>query len=241
MKYFALESSLDEKIMGKIPQVKFFQHHCNIGEELSFIDSFRFEKIKIEPILSNAVLYKNAKQTDMINTMGDVGSVFGYLVSDDFKKLLDKFNCYGIQYFQTYIIQNEKKFYNYWQTNLYDFPFQYIDFHRTKFVLKIEINGQSNTEILSFKNCEEFNLYRSQIRYPKYIYIKNISFNEQMNLDFFTLRYTEGGHKGIVSEKLKNEIEKSKITGVEFRPIEMDLNEWQSRDGLRDQIYGRSY
>lgn len=52
MKYFAIQSCLNEKIIGKYPQVKEFIHHCNVEEESNFIDKFIFEKIKTQPILS---------------------------------------------------------------------------------------------------------------------------------------------------------------------------------------------
>ena len=107
MKYFAIESSLNEKLMGKIPQVKEFKHNCNIDEESNFIDNFIFEKIEIQPILSNVVLYSNAKQTDLIDTLGDVGFNFGYLISDKFKQILEQYNCYGFQFFKTSIIHTK--------------------------------------------------------------------------------------------------------------------------------------
>lgn len=107
MKYFAIESSLNEKIMGKIPQVKEFIHNYDANEESKLIDKFIFEKIEIQPILSNAVLYSNAKQTDFIDTYGNVGFLSGYLISNKFKQLLEQFNCYGFQFFETYIVQKK--------------------------------------------------------------------------------------------------------------------------------------
>jgi hypothetical protein len=59
-----------------------------------------------------------------------------------------------------------------------------------------------------------------------------------MNLDFFVLRYTEGALRGIVSERLKNELEKNEISGIEFRPIEIDYQEWL-QGGYREKIYGK--
>lgn len=242
MKYFTIESSLDESIMGKIPQVKKFVHHCNVGEEPSFIDNFVFEKIEIQPVLSNVVLHKNAKQTDIINTYGHVGFSFGYLISNRFKDLLEKFNCYGFQYFKTYIILNDKKFDNYWQTNKYDFPYQYIDFQKTTFLFKDrDVNKNVISKVMNFKNVDEFISFANQVHYPKWIFFKDVFFTENMNLDFFALRYFEGGHKGIVSERLKIEIEKNGITGIEFRPIEISFQDWLKRDGPRDRTYGRSW
>jgi hypothetical protein len=240
MKYFAIESSLNEEIMGKIPQIKEFIHHCDVEEESNFIDKFVFEKIEIQPILSNVVLYDNTKQNDLIDAYGHVGFDFGYLISDKIKTILDKFNCYGFQYFKTYIIHKNKKNDNYWQIKKYDFPYQYIDFEKTNFLFKDrDINRNVISNVMSFKNFDEFKLFVEQVRYPKWIFFKDVFFTKEMNLDFFSLRYTDGGHKGIVSKKLKIELEKNEITGIEFRPIEIDFQEWL-QGGQREKIYGKS-
>lgn len=241
MKYFAIESSLNEKLLGKIPQVKEYIFHCDVENEPTFIDKFIFEKIEINPILSNVNLYSNAKQNDFIDTYGYVGFGFGYLISNKFKDILNQFNVYGIQYFETYIIQKNQKFDNYWQTNIYDFPFHFVDFEKTTFLFKDrDINKNVTSEVISFKSINDFKLFAKQIRYPQWLFFKDIFFTNIMDLDFFTLRYSES-YKGIVSERLKNEIEKNEITGIEFRPIEIPYQDWSIRDGPRDKIYGRSW
>jgi len=240
MKYFAIQTSLNKKILGKYPPVKGFIHHCNVDEEPKFIDKFVFEKIEIQPILSNVILYTNAKQTDLIDTLGDVGFKFGYLISDKFKQILDQFNCYGFQFFKTYNIQNNQKNFNYWQTNIYDFPYHCIDFKNTSFWLKDrDINRNVITEIVNFNDMNEFNVFVNNLRYPKMISFKEVFFNVDVDLDFFSLRYMEGAHRGIVSERLKNELEKNEITGIEFRPIEIPLNDWHAPGGEREKIYGK--
>lgn len=242
MKYFAIESSLDEKLMGKIPQVKEFIHHCYVDSEPKFIDKFIFEKIEIQPVLSNVVLYANAKRTDFIDTYGHIGFLSGCLISNKFKNILDQFNCYGFQFFETHIIQNNQKIDNYWQSNKYDFPYQYIDFRKTIVSIKDSITRKIIFESIEINNLEDFHKKTHSLEFPKSISISNISFNKYMNLDFFAFRFLEnGGHKGIISERLKNELEKNEISGIEFRPIELSLNEWLKRDGPRDQIYGKSY
>lgn len=239
MKYFAIESSLNEKIMGKIPQVKEFIHSYDANEESKLIDKFIFKKIEIQPILSNAVLYSNAKQTDFIDTYGNVGFLSGYLISNKFKQLLEQFNCYGFQFFETYIVQKNKEIYGYWQTNKYEFPYQFIDFSKTTFIYKDrDINRNIIIEKINFKNIDEFITFSSKIQYPKWLFFEDIYFTEDMNLDFFSLRYTEGANKGIVSERLKMELEKNGITGIEFRPIELSLQDWY-HSGEREKVYGK--
>lgn len=240
MKYFAIESSLNEKLMGKIPQVKEFKHNCNIDEESNFIDNFIFEKIEIQPILSNVVLFANAKQTDLIDTLGDVGFKFGYLISDKFKQILDQFNCYGFQFFKTYVIQENEKLNDYWVINKYDFPHQFIDFKKTVFLLNDrDVNRNLISEPISFRSIEDFNLLVNSIKYPKMILIRDLFFTDDFEFDLFSIRfYEKGGHKGIVSEKLKNEIENSGITGIEFKPLDLSIYEWL-HGGEREKIYGK--
>ena len=92
-----------------------------------------------------------------------------------------------------------------------------------------------------FENITEFENFVSKQEYPLLPIIKSLKFNIKMNLDFFTIRFFEnGGNFGIVSENLKNEIEKQNISGMEFRPIEISFQDWL-RSEEREKIYGKIY
>lgn len=238
MKYFAIQHSLNEKIMGKIPQMKEMITHCHVDDP-NFIDNLYFRKIEGVPILFNAVLYANAKLTDLLD-VGGTGFSFGsIIISDKLKKILDHFNVYGIQYFQTYIIQKNQKLESYWQNHIYDFPFQYIDFKKTTFILKDRDSNRNvfEKEII-FHNLLEFLDFVNKISYPKMISFNSIFFTPEMNLDYFSLRFSNA-HQGIVSEKLKDEIEAAGCTGIEFQPSELSYNEWVAPGGEREKIYGK--
>src|SRR5690349_13486573 len=228
MKYFAIEYSLNERIVGKIPQTKEFKHHCDVSNDPSFIDKFPFTKIEVNPILSNLVLYPSAKQTDVIDTMSSVGFSFGSLVvSNEFKDILEQFKCYGIQFFSTHIIQDGEVYAGYWQTHIYKLAFEYIDFSKTQIVLRDrDKNRNVITKDLKVSSMIEFFTIAESVVYPKEIRLSDIHFNENMDLDYFQLGYINGGHRGIVSEKLKSELEKQNCTGIEFRPLELPLVEW---------------
>lgn len=240
-KYYSIHNSLDRKIMGTLPQLKEIIYNCHVTDNPKFINKFPFKKIEIEPILANAVLYTKAKQTDLIKT-GGIGFSFGSLVmSNKLKNLLEKFNLFGVQFFSTYIIHKESKIYNYWQTHVYDIPYDFIDFSNTDLLLKDRDENrkpiQNHLERVS--NKEEFLNMAETMKYPKMLFLKNISFVKEMNLDYFFLRNFEGANHGIVSKKLKNKLEEHEITGIEFKPIEISLNDWLGSNGLREKIYGR--
>jgi len=240
MKYFAIEHSLNEKVMGKIPQLKEVIYNCHIYDEPKFIDNYVFDKINTNPILANAILFSTAKQTDLLDISGSIGFSSGFLLSNKLKEIFDRFNMYGVQFFDTYIIQKKEK-YDYWQAKIYDFPFQYIDFKKTSFILEDrDIDRNVFKKEIMFNTFNDFSDFINEIAYPKMIFFNVISFTPNIDLDYFSLRFTDA-HKGIVSERLKNEIEIQNCTGIEFRPIEINLNEWLKRDGHRDQIYGRSW
>jgi hypothetical protein len=239
MKYFAIENSLNEKIMGKIPQMKDCITHCHVDDP-NLIDNLYFKKIEGVPILYNAVLHANAKKTDLIET-GGIGFSFGTIViSDKLKKIFDRFNVYGVQYFNTYIVQSNKENTKYFQTHFYDFPFQNIDFTKTSFLLKDrDIHRNVVSKEITFSNTEELLDFTDEIKYPSIVEFKEITFNSEMNLDYFFLRFFNA-NKGIVSENLKNEIERNNITGIEFRPIEISYNEWYGTGNEREKIYGKN-
>lgn len=239
MKYYSIESSQNRKILGKIPQVKEFIHHCDVWEDPNFIDRFVFKKIEIQPILSNVVLHSKAKRTDLIDTFGDIGFAHSYLISNKLKEIIEKFNCFGFQFFKTYVIHENEKIKDYWVINKYDFAYNFIDFKKTIFFKKNSLNRDVIEEI-NFTSLDDFLLKIVDLKYPITIATSNIFFNENMNLDLFSLRFYEnGGHKGIVSERLKNEIEKEGITGIEFKPLELSIYKWL-HEGEREKIYGKS-
>lgn len=239
-KYFSILNSLNKTTMGNLPQVKNVIHNCDVIEDQNFIDKFPFKEIEINPILSNVILYSKSKQTDLIHT-SSVGFSYGsILISDKLKKILEKFNHFGVQFFPTHLIHKEKKIENYWQSHIYDIPYDFIDFKKTDLLIKDRDENRKPIQSILSKvgKLEFFNMIQS-IKYPKMLYMKNIVFNEEMNFDYFFLRNFEGSNQGIVSEKLKKEIEINNISGIEFKPIEVSLNDWFGYNGLREKLYGR--
>jgi hypothetical protein len=239
MNYFAIEGSMNTKIVGKIPHTKEVIHNCNVWDEPRFIDRMFFRKIEGIPIMSNAVLFPKAKLTDFIVTYGMGFGHGSMLISDKLKNILDEFNVLGLQYFKTFLIHKNEKKENYWQTHISNLAYEYIDFDKTIFLLKEYcLDGSVNIQELQIANLNDFLIMTQTLEPPKMLFIKSFNFNKKMNLDYFALRYTEDCHYGIVSEKLKGEIESQNITGIEFRPIEIPSQEWRI-NGEREKIYGK--
>lgn len=200
-KYFSIHNSLNEENVGKIPQVKKIIHNCNVWEEPFFIDKYPFKKIKFKPILSNVILYSQSKETDLIEA-GGIGFSYGsILISNKLKELLSQFNCFGIQFFSTHITHKGKEINTYWQTHIYDIPYDFLNFQNTEFLLKDrDENRKPIQSIIRNIDKSEFSKMLITIKYPKMLFLKNISFIKKMDFDYFFFPNIEGTNKGIVSE-----------------------------------------
>ena len=239
MKYFALEHSKNKKILGRFNQCSKILHNCHVDNEPNFIDRHPFEKIEFTPILSTLVLDPKSKITDLIKVSSTGFSFGSVVISEKLKNIFEGLNCYGLQFFATHLLQDNDVINRYWQTHIYDSPFQYVDFEKSKFTLMNTENSIAIEENIRIHDVKEFINQNESLDYPKKIIIKNIVFKENFDLDYFLLRYLEkGGNHGIVSEKLKNEIENQGITGIEFRPIEISFQDWLRSDE-REKIYGK--
>lgn len=239
MKYFAIHHSLNRKIVGKIPHTKEVLYNCDVWDEPRFIDRMFYRKIVGLPILANAVLFPKAKLTDFINTYNVIGFTGSMLISDKFKKAFEKFNLFGLQFFPTFIIQNNIKIEGYWQTHISEQGFALLDFPKIDFKYKKFINDKVIYEDIEniitledFLKCKEENILPTELNFF------NLKLKEDEIFDFFLIpHYINGNGYGIVSEKFKLEIESQGITGIEFRPIEIPLNEWLNVE--REKKYGK--
>lgn len=240
MTYFAIEHSMNKKIVGKIPQTKDTIHHCNVWNEPKLISNLFYKKIENIPILSNAVLHPNAIATDLIEPISTFGFFSSMLISNDLKDIFEKFNLFGVQFFPTYVIQNNTKIEGYWQSHISEQAFKLLDFEKLNFTIKTNKNdGSVSFEDINFiKNLGDFLKWKEDYKFPTQLYFRNLVLIDDKFDFFFMPHYINGTGKGIVSERLKIEIEKQGITGIEFRPIEQSLQDWY-HSGEREKIYGK--
>ncbi len=240
MNFYSIRTSSNNKIVGHYNQVINAVHHCDIWENPKFIDRIDFMKIDFEPIVSNAILEKKAKLTDLINA-SCVGFGLRLLISDKLKNILHNESNNKCQFFKSPVIFKNETIENYWISHPYFFNMEYINFNKSIVSVRVR-NAGGETEKKSIKInslthfIEVLNFHKERM---EIVTISNIYINDTVSEDFFMFRYVEGGVKYIVSEKLKKEIEDVGCTGVEFQPVELSLNEWMSPDGKREKIYGK--
>ncbi|PKG52892.1 imm11 family protein [Olleya sp. 1-3] len=223
MKFYSINSSSNKKILGNYPQIKGEKHNCHVWDDEKFIDRLEFKEVNFEPITSNAILYASSNLTDLIN-ISSIGFGRKLLVSNKLKSIIDSKNKDDVKFFKSNLIQNGKEITNYWITNPSRSRLNFINFKKSKVFLTK--NYSTIIKQLNITNLEDFLKEKAKIKYPFTIIIKNVNIKKDVNSDFFVLTDISGGIKYIVSKKLKNEIQYEDCTGIEFQPIELELNEW---------------
>lgn len=221
--YYSIEHSIDTKIVGK-----YFQSErvvWNYQNNKMYLNNIQFKKIDFDPIVPQAILHKRARVTDLISNTNAGGNLH-LLMSMKLCEIINNYRKKGLQFFETSIFINDnKEIKNYFSLNMFLYNNEFIDFEKS--VVK------------HYKKSDDYRLtFSTKVEYPKFesydsfydalltanrndesFYIEKIKLLSNITEDFFMLRYVEGGVKYFVSEKLKEEIENTKCTGIEFFPI----------------------
>ncbi|WP_026966801.1 hypothetical protein [Algoriphagus terrigena] len=170
------------------------------------------------------------------------------IVSSRAKSLLDSFRDGNIRYYPCPVMRGKEAVEGYWITDKVIFDDEWVDFTRSEFFFrKRKLISEKNEpraryditeQIIQFKDLEDFNkflkeeMWHMDERYPYKIIIKEGCPHHILSI------HTTGPRYLIVSEELKNELQKQKMDkGLEFKPLEIPDEEWFGPDGLRKQFY----
>lgn len=241
MNYYSIAHSLNKKVLGNDPQVKDIAYPCDIRTNPSFIGRFPFQKIEIDPIVANPILYSKSNLTDLIY-LWDAGFTYTKLISGKLKSILERNRNHGMQFFQCSIFQNDIEHKDYWLLNMYEKNNDYIDFpNSVVYFKKFNLEVYQSPILFSVGSLNDFIIKFEEKETMDKMHLQNIKFNKDISEDFIFLDKVEGGVKYVVSENLKKEIEDAGCTGIEFQPIELSLNEWLAPGGEREKVYGKSW
>ncbi|WP_294299545.1 hypothetical protein [uncultured Chryseobacterium sp.] len=240
MKYYLLKESIDLEIAGNFPQSTDAKHNCHVWDEPAFIEHHELTPIDFEPIVSNAILHNKAKLTDIISTSG-MGFTRKLLVSGKLKNIIrDNVNNSNVQFFKSPILYKGQIIDDYWIIYCNKSFSEFIDL--SKSIIKIrkrKPEGGTYLENISFENYYSFEFYMIENKLEGKLFFSNICLFDNIDNEFFALKYVEGGIQYFVSEKLKQKIDEAGCTGIEFQPSELSYNEWVAPGGEREKIYGK--
>ncbi|MCL8009451.1 hypothetical protein M8845_18670 [Gelidibacter japonicus] len=210
MKYYTVEMSDNLSVIGHYPQGEYKKGY-NPKENGSFnvqINEFPdfVPKLELE-------LHKKAKPTDCLSFLG---LPFGMIISEKMKETLKKHNTPKSHFYPTKIYHKNQVLNYYWFHYVIDDFWEFIDKNNSygvvlninsSFTLKRKIpvisKEENKKEILNHEanTIKRIGKITMKKEFPKY--------------DFYITNFIES--RKIISESLKNTIEKKGLTGMEIK------------------------
>lgn len=215
-KYYKLLPSVDMKVMGVSIQSQ--KHLPNEGWMYGNSDSYMTiageGKINYEPTFPIFGLEKKAKVTDFI--FGVNTGTNWLLINQRFLDVLKKFNIDEYQVFNVKVKTKTEELLDYFMLFInYGRDKNYVNWEKTKFRHTTQF-WQKDIKALTFQDFEAF----KKLNLELYLLKEDIALeslhlkNSEISTDIFRLCGVERGF--FVSERVKNELESKKITGIQF-------------------------
>lgn len=201
-------------MVGRYPQVEEGIFPVSVHHP-QFIDRIRYEKAQFEPIMAKAKLAPRAKFTDLISA-STIGFSLKLLVSERLKEIFELYRVEGMEFFATEVVQKSiaKK---YWVMSIYTFDYVALDLANSQIILTKDV----------FEEVKEINVYSTdQLRTLREkvqneygedfsFLIKKLGFLPNSK-DLLFLRPVSAGVGYYVSQRLRDHLEESGITGIDF-------------------------
>ncbi|MEZ4906499.1 MAG: hypothetical protein R2771_02385 [Saprospiraceae bacterium] len=163
-----------------------------------------------EPNFNYFELKMNANTTDLLSASM---SLYGLMISKKLKFLLLLFDLQEFKLFDVPVLTPFESYQYYW---LHFGPtdiLKKVNYPESEFSL-YEFGAKK--ENISINSFEDFTLILKSISNMSYIKAEKITLFTLPTYDLFVIPLIDGQY--IISNKLKNEIERSKLTGIEIKP-----------------------
>lgn len=195
MKYYKLSSSIDLKIVGHYPQSIDAKHHCDVWNEPKFIEHHELTPIHFQPIISNAILHKKSKVTDLISTVA-MGFTRKLLISGKLKSILqNNIDNKNVAFFKSAIFYNSHTMEDYWIVYCSKSFSDLIDLHKSTIkIRKRKAEGGTFLEDIYFEDYSQFEMHMRKNQLEGKLFFSNIFLLPNAKSDFLALKYVEGGY-----------------------------------------------
>lgn len=214
MQYYAINYSSDPSIVGStFPQSQDANHPVNVDDPAHLWNHFVGKSIG-SAVLPELVFHPKAKLTDLISSsITNTRLVFSKKLKD---LLVPSIERQMGEFMPIKILQKNTEI-PYWIFNPIGYQFDIIDFeHSEIWLLKSGIEHSQQF----FDDANSFQQKIEHTSYPEQIMIKLLKIKQNIHKDFFAINYLKRGLVYFVSEQLKEKIEYSGCTGIEFERID---------------------
>lgn len=214
MKYYTLGISDDINVIGEYPQVEKASDY-----NLSTLDSYWNVYWNKTPDFSPIYKIKIRDKAIATNLLNSLSGFYGLSVDENLKNLLNRFNL-PEHHFYPIEVSYLKKGLNYYWFHFVDSLFEYVDFNNTTF----DFFKKSPYKIIQqFKllSLDELHKKESELTFEYGIRLNKLVLKPDFpQFDIISLWGITPLF--LVSDKLKNELEKSDLTGFifnEYQPL----------------------
>lgn len=238
MNYFELHDLYNTAKIQYNPEFK--EEDLIMGSQHREVQDLSYHKIHTQIIKASGKLHDFYRPSSNLSMR--------VIVSTQAKSLFESYRKENIRFYPCPVMRGKELVEGYWITDKVVFDDEWVDFTKSEFFFrKRKLISEANEpraryevkeQIIKFKDLEDFNKFREvkmwhmDERYPYKIFIKEGCPHHILSIHITGPRYL------IVSEELKNELQKQKLDkGVEFKPLEIPDEEWFGQNGLRKQFY----
>lgn len=206
MKYYKLIHSDTPKSVGIFPQIISYYTKYNkltLDDKINLrIDVFK----KFDKELPYFKLDKKAKLTDILSVVLFIAHIS--LVNEKLLKILKEFNLFKFQAIPITVIDKNELLHSYTAINPMEYHDEYLAIEDCEF--------NSFGEELTFKSYSDF------ASYPSILWPVKLIFREIPKEDFFVFKNVSIV-KPIISQRLKDKLEKENISGCYFEEISIGI------------------
>jgi hypothetical protein len=195
--YYKMQLSTEKEVVGTWPQLDVPKNYFKVGNNFKILGFREFPNSK--PNLENFIVKNTAKLTDVMSSESPNSSI-GIFVKEKIKELILSYNIKGGDFYKsTFISKNskitKKELNDYYFLHLIECT-QIIDFQKSKF------EDLATNQMIAVEKEDDLPIFKRPIK----LFLKEIP-------DIFRSPYKV---EILVSESLKLEMEKTKVSGIWF-------------------------
>lgn len=226
MKYYSLKNSTSDDIGKVYPQTDGMSDFYSYSAPDSLKNLPNLQLPDFEPNLDYFIIDDKAKLTDVIST-GLIDAT-GLIVNDKVKDLLQTFHLMPHKFFPAKLLYKKRFYHNYYWLHLGRDYADTIDYKKSNFELKSippwDIpDWDYETEGLAINNrndlIEVWKQTDGQMILPTSLHLNN-QFDPTLDL----VAFRELGDHVLISQNLKNVLEKEKVNGIEIKPLSYPID-----------------
>jgi hypothetical protein len=221
MKYYQFIYPLSKKIFGTNGNVALVNHkeYFELMSKDENFHSIQFLSLGLLEGKEDKIFIPKFKEkgpsSKLTNLIWYEGNLSTLIIDNNLKTILCQHNNFGLLFFETSLVYKGGEPLKYWYIVPRNEGSQFIDYSKSQFIEQPDMFDKTTWKYLTFNNSDELTKYEAE---KKIILWKdNLTILEKSECDFFALQFVFNRPVGfIVSELLREKIEKEKMTGMQF-------------------------